>query len=295
LLPDFCSEIQEVTLVANDYIVGAGASASVLKKIFPDAKVISPAVSQTPDLFYLWDTPAVRRFFAESKMSVIEKLIHVGYKPKITPKALDYYNRVTFKTGDSVPSNGKTQFYSLLCRIEPVEICKVDIVKNILFDNRTIVLEKGETLSYDHIFWTAPHDKALYSPISFIEAVIDEGKSLFEEDYVYLFYMDLLKMGIYRIEKKMGTDKYVIEVTGHVEAEKTSAIVKAVADKFGVALKFQSMHVRQFGHIRQNVNLPDNVKSCVYFFGRYAQVNCETMISDVIQKAYDLKEELLCS
>lgn len=269
-----------------DYIVGAGASASVLSMIFPTAKVVAPDSGKIPDLFYLWDEPIVKKFLDDFAIPYSPKLVKVGFFPKNpTRKQVDKYNKITFKTSTSLPSKGRREFKALLAKIPDPKIDMLQKVKNINFLEKKMHLTTDYTVNYERVFWTAPHDMTFYSPITFVRCAC--GKRKIKEDYVYLLDDELLDWKAYRIAKK--DDEYVVEIAGMIGyLPNIINIIDIVSRKLGVELEVIDFYTRRVGHTVMSVQIPDMDRYGVWFLGRYAQLDHEVMISDVIKKAMKL-------
>jgi len=268
--------------MTGDYIVGAGAAASILKMVFPEAKIISPAVSKSPDLFYLWDSKLVRTFLDKYKIPFFETQVKVGYYPsKLSRKQIELYNKITYKEKNSLPSKGKESFTALQCDIPEARIDIEAKVEDVKFYKKKLILDGGLQLGYDRLFWTAPHIKQLYSPITFVKCKLKSGS--LEHNYIYLLDEELLNMGAYRLSRNKNS--YLLEIAGAADPDVALAAVAKVGEKLGISLKFFSYRVRAFGHVKKHISVPDMPYAGVFYFGRYAQLDHEIMLTDVIEKA----------
>lgn len=270
----------------TSFIVGSGISGMVAKKFFRHFKLVSDkSKSVLPAPFYLWSSEYVDKFVSDFDVSAKAATVTCNY----IGDNIKLYNEVTHKNKSSAPSRGKKSFRAY--RIKDFEERVDEIVKIKKIDT---VRKKMDSRDFDKIIWTAPANmievdgkcnKSTFTPVYFYQFSAEQN--IFNADYVYLLKNEFLKKGIYRLSyyKNCVTVESVSKLTTE-DIQQFMTDIKEYSD--GTRMDYIGYYKRTYGHIKDKEETQDTEE--LKFLGRFAQVDSEVMVSDVIEKCYKIKE-----
>lgn len=266
------------------FIIGAGATASIVKLFCPNAKTIAPDGRSFLPIHYVWKTKYTVRFAKKFKIPYTEKTVSIFKGTK--PHEITLYNEVTHKPVGNKPSAGKKEFKTLICNLPDFGIDIKETVIEISDDK--IFTDKG-VYEYDLVFICSPllfrpFPKVNYYPMRIYKC--ETELSRFPWDYAYLGGK-LLEHNIYRASIETG--HLFLEQAGDEEQNHTS-IENWFGEFFGEHLIITTSFVNKFAHFdvpRQGYT----DKNKMIFASRLSSLDNEFLFSDLIKKMYELRDK----
>lgn len=200
----------------TNYIIGAGASASIIQKHIQDTFIIAPGYPREKPVLELWSTPLSRKYNPDAK----EKEITL----EILGNEKDLYNQLTHKPSYSKPSENCKSFKALEVTFPEPKISLKESVTSLSKEsiktiNKTININEQDNIFICspitfNIFNSHPSEYVQYFPIYSYE-IMSHSLIVQLYDYIYTLTKEYLDAGIYRISNK-GNNRYIVESTKEI-------------------------------------------------------------------------------
>jgi len=282
-----------------DIIVGGGNTANIVKMFFPKARVIACGFGNKLPLCEMWITDATTKFVSEFGLEYDRNCMVANYLTNgDLSAAIKQYNKITHKPKNNKPSMGK-KLIDIYQTILPE--CKIDVldeVEHIKTVGKHLIGDRINT--YKRLFWCAPIDRVKIDdkrfdqrmhPITVVKMWHD--KEVFHSNYIYLFEKKYLDKGLYRVTKKTndtaGWD-YFVEIAADKENLDLTSILECLEQDGFEGSVFRGLWGVPNGHI-SGKDRPKDTKN-IFFIGRFAQNNNELLMSDVVEKCYEIRGKL---
>lgn len=288
--------MKKINQKQNVFIIGAGATASIVKLFYPHAKTIAPAGRSYLPVHYVWDTKYTRKFMKQFNIAYISKDIKVF---KGTGKdEIQLYNKITHKPKKNKPSKGKKEIKTLICTLPdfPIDIQETvikikddyiitshDNAQNCMLCNN----KRQHKYEYDLIFICSPLLFKPFGNITYFPMRIYQCESNLDKfpwDYAYLG-KELLKNKIYRASKESG-NLYLEQAGDQVQDFKK--IENAFFKFFGEEIKIKQSFVNKYAHFKVPKIPNKDTKKWIYA-SRLASLDNEFLFSTLIEKIYKLR------
>lgn len=270
----------------NQFIIGSGAIAAIVKLYFPAAVVIAPGGRNFLPVHLLWDTPEVRKFLAEFDIDAEYKIQKVGSYQ--TPEERALYNKITHKPERNTPSEGKKEIGVWACELPDVQP-DIKAAVTELFENCAVCKVAGgtSTLFFDRAFVCSP---LLFSPYNVkyyglkIYKFQQDSPGGVDWDYAYLGG-HLLRVGVYRVNHD-GEFFYAEQAEGYAASPEEIRVFLCEVLKFKLKLVAQYPH--PFAHFDPQPQVK-NTKSLI-MASRLSNLDNNFLMSDTIKLMQEIRD-----
>jgi len=265
------------------FIIGGGATASIVKLFYPDAKIIAPSGKTFLPVHHLWKTPESLRFIEEFGFDKCRRSRILKIDKNLSIEELNLYNKITHKPANNKPSEGAKEIEVLDVSIPQFPI---DIYETVIeLKNDRIITDDSE-YEYDLVFVCSPlvfkpmNYRTKYYPIRVYRC--SSGGYTPGWDYAYLGGK-LLEENIYRVSSEGSILSF--EQAGR-ELKDGEDFKKFVFDTIGIDVNWLETYVNKFAHF----DIPKEFtkdREKIIFASRLSILDHEFLLSDLIKKLYE--------